>query len=378
MRIGIYGRVMLKPGSGIVRYSFELTQALLKYHPENEYVLYFMKGSVPKLDFKGKYEVREIDIPYALWRTSLFTNALKKDNIDVFHSMAYTTPAVPRRMRKVAIVSTFHGLHAEYFWWSLKENAYSFLNYRIAAKFADRILCVSQKLKEEVHERLGKRMDEIDVTYFGINQKFEPLGAKDKRKYAKYLNEKYHIPEEGFVLYAGGGNSYNKNVITVLKAWKLLKEKYGFNLPLVIARVELSGFRDALRILDLKEGKDVIGFQWVGDDLAYMYGCADISIYPSIYEGVGFPIIESMACGVPTIISNASAMPECAGGAAEIVEKPRSAEEWAEKVYALHNDKRRQKKLVALGIKRAKVFTWENVAHDTVKSYKKAMEQVSH
>ncbi len=80
-----------------------------------------------------------------------------------------------------------------------------------------------------------------------------------------------------------------------------------------------------------------------GKDLQLLYGCALLSVDPSsIYEGLGFPIIEAMACGTPVITSRASSFPpEAAGGAALLVDKPTDSKEWAKKVYELSKDKKK-------------------------------------
>ncbi len=115
----------------------------------------------------------------------------------------------------------------------------------------------------------------------------------------------------------------NKNTDTMLRAWSILKHKYNSTMPLVLTRVDMVKLAPRLKELKLEEGKDVIGLTWVyGKDLQLLYGCALLSVYPSIYEGLGFPIIEAMACGTPVITSRASALPEAAGGAALLVDKP--------------------------------------------------------
>ena len=139
----------------------------------------------------------------------------------------------------------------------------------------------------------------------------KPLTSAQKAKAMRYLRGKYKVGPNGFVLYVGG-NLKNKNVITVLRAWKLLKEKYNFKMPIIIARVSYDDISDQLAELGLSKG-DVIAIPWIGADLHLFYSCATISIYPSLFEGLGFPIIESMACGTPVITSNISALPEAAG-----------------------------------------------------------------
>ena len=379
MKVGIYGRIFFKPGSGIVRYSFELMESLAKYHPENEYVIYINKNSKPIPKFGKNVKIRKVNLPYALWRTALFTRIMDKDKIDVYHSMSYTLPLVPSFCRKVKIVSTFHGLHSEYlkhqtgrFISDLVETVYWVLNYRTASYFADRIISVSDTLANEINKLYHKPRKYIDTTYFGTDEKLKPISDGKKEEVKRYLSKKYGLPSK-YITYIGGGMAKNKNLDTIVKAWGLLKRK-GLKAPLVATRISTKQIAQLLEELDLKEGKDVIGLEWIdGKDLPSLYACAVMDVYPSLYEGLGFPIIEAMKCGTPVITSNVSAMPEAAGGAALLVKNPKNEKEWAEKIFLLYNDKELQERLRNLGIKRAGRFTWRRVANDTIDSYKKCI-----
>ena len=373
MRIGIYGKLLVKPGSGIVRYATELTESLVNNDKTNEYVIYLHRKDVKKLKLKGKYEIREVGLPYILWRTPLFTKILDEDNINVFHSQGYNLPLVPRSVRKVRFVSTFHGLLP--FWHSFRENIYSGLNFRFAAMFADRIISVSDTVRHEIHDTYGKPLADIDVTYFGLNENLKPLSKKEINTAKKQLL-KYGLKYQGYVAYIGGAMRPNKNLDTILSAWSLLKKRYGWKIPLLITRVDMAALKKKLDALDLKEGIDIIGSKWIEEkDIRYLYAGALIAIYPSVYDGLGFPIIEAMACGAPVITSNIAAMPEAAGGAGLLVDRPKDPEEWVNKIIQLSKDKKLRSKLIQLGLEHAKDFTWKKVAKETVDTYRKAAQK---
>ncbi len=372
MRIGIDGRIFIKPGSGMVRYSFELTQSLLSFAPENEYIVYVYKNAShkEKINFKGNYKIREVSLPPILWRTPLFTKILDRDKLDVYHSMHYIVPFVPKQMRKTAILCTCHGMFVKYP--NLKEKFYWGVNYWASAKFSDRIITVSDQMQKEMHERYGTPFEKMDSGYLGINENLRVITAKEKAEFMQRLGKKYGLGNSGFVSYLGAGMAPNKNVITIIRAWKILREKYNFKLPIIITRVKIEKLKPEIEANGLKPGIDVIGVEWLDEeDVLPLYGCADINVYASVYEGAGWPVIEAMACGTPVIISNASAMPEVAGGAALMVEKPMDPEEWAQKIYTLHTDKALREKLIRLGIERAKKFNWEEVAKRVIIIYQK-------
>lgn len=382
MRVGINGRIFFKPGSGIVRYSFELTQSLTKYHPENEYIVYIYKYSKPMPKFEKGIKIKELSLPYVLWRTPLFTKILDHDKIDVFHSMSYSMPFITSRFRKVKMVASFHGLQSEYFknqtghfFEDLKQSVYWILNYRTASYFSDRLITVSDTLAQEIHEKYHKPLDLIDTVFFGVNDELKPVDSDVKPQILEHLSNKYNIPKE-YVAYIGGGLDQNKNLNTILEAFALLKQR-GNNLTLVVTRVDTSLISSDLERLGLEEGKDVIGIKWLDEsDLASLYSCAIMEVYPSLYEGFGFPIIEAMKCGTPVITSGISAMPEAAGEAALLIRNPKDPEEWATKISLLSGDLALQDKLRELGIVRSKKFTWSRVADDTIASYSKSLTRV--
>lgn len=377
MKIGIDGRIFVKPGSGIVRYSFELTQHLIQHHPEHEYYIYVYKNSNyrEKIKFKGKYRLRVVSWPRPLWRTKLFTDMLDKDGIDVYHSMHLIVPYVPRWMRKVAIIHTCHGINPNDQWSSLKDELYWRPNLVAQAMFSDRIICVSNDTKKALHERYNVPLNRMDVGYVGIAKDMKPLGRRQKENGTKYLDRRYKTGKNGFVLYVGG-TLKNKNIPTVLKTWKILKKKYGFKMPIVITRIGYDNIDEQLEELRLVKERDVIAIPWIKEnDLHLFYSCAIISIYPSLFEGLGWPIIESMACGTPVITSKISAMPEAAGNAGMLVNRPTDPSEWADKVYMLCNDKKLRDALIKKGLEHAKRFNWNRIADDAIKTYIKACKK---
>jgi len=111
---------------------------------------------------------------------------------------------------------------------------------------------------------------------------------------------------------------------------------------------------------------------WLGEvddeELARQYRGARCLVYASLYEGFGLPVAEAMACGCPVVTSNVSALPEVAGDAALLVD-PGSVEAIAAGIAALWTDPDRRRELAARGRARARCFTWERAAQETVAVY---------
>ena len=92
-------------------------------------------------------------------------------------------------------------------------------------------------------------------------------------------------------------------------------------------------------------------------------------LFPSLREGFGIPIIEAMACGVPVITSNTSAMPEVAAGAACLVD-PTNTDCIYIAIEKIRSDDAYKKLLIQKGFKRYKSFSWENAAKKVLEIYK--------
>jgi len=174
------------------------------------------------------------------------------------------------------------------------------------------------------------------------------------------------------VLYVGS-NKPHKNLVRLIEAWRKIRlQPYS----LVIA-----GFWD-LRYPEPQEramSLDLKGsIQFVGEiaeaDLPALYSGAELFVFPSLVEGFGLPILEAMACGVSTVTSNTSAMPEVAGDAAVFI-NPFNVDSLAEAIYRVLNDKDHRATLKHKGFERAKQFTWKRCAAETLRVYNRVMNK---
>jgi glycosyltransferase involved in cell wall biosynthesis len=116
----------------------------------------------------------------------------------------------------------------------------------------------------------------------------------------------------------------------------------------------------AVDSLNLKDRVHFIGFA-DDADLPALYSAAKCVAFPSLYEGFGLPVLESMACGTPVVTSNVSSLVEVAGNAALLVD-PYSTERIASALIWLLTDEELRAKLIAEGFKQASRFTWESAA----------------
>ena len=200
------------------------------------------------------------------------------------------------------------------------------LSLRLTARSADAVVAVSAFTRDEIVDLLDVPSDRIRVCHNGIEPVFTADGPA----------------VDGDYVLAVGTLEPRKNLARAVEAARLA----GVELRVVGAR----GWG----------GVDVPG--WVGriDDteLAALYRGARCLVFPSLYEGFGLPIVEAMACGTPVVTSRGGATEEVAGGAAVLVDA-RSSDQIA---AGIEEASRRRDELVALGLERARAFTWKGAA----------------
>jgi len=165
-----------------------------------------------------------------------------------------------------------------------------------------------------------------------------------------------------------------KNVVTLMKAFRKLMEKGFDGYKLVIAGDKGWLYEEIFKEVDRSDLKHEILFLGVvrDADLPMLYNCADMFVYPSLYEGFGLPPLEAMACGIPVIISNTSSLPEVIGNAGIMVD-PGDVNSLSEAMYNVLEDKELRSQMSKNGLKRAKLFSWEKAAKEILEIYDEAL-----
>jgi alpha-1,3-rhamnosyl/mannosyltransferase len=113
------------------------------------------------------------------------------------------------------------------------------------------------------------------------------------------------------------------------------------------------------------------------DDLALLYQSAAVLLFPSLYEGFGFPVLEAMRQGLPVVCGRVSSLPEVAGPAAEYVDDPRDEAALAAALDRVLTDERRRRELGRRGRSRAAGFTWERCAQGVIEVIRSLLQRPS-
>ncbi|MCS7204122.1 MAG: glycosyltransferase family 4 protein [Leptospiraceae bacterium] len=244
--------------------------------------------------------------------------------------------------------------------------AYAKLLLSNIVRRAKAIVTVSRYTKQRLQEVFPFHKDNIYVVHNGINH--EVFYPATKNEISEFKN-KYHLPNE-FLLVVGIGKKH-KNLDTLLIALKRLWKEKNFKLPLVVAGTnrKVPNYVKDLITKDIE--KNLLFLPFIPkQEIRLLYASSLAFIMPSKIEGFGFPLLEAMACGVPTISSNKASLPEIAEKATLYFD-PYNPEEIEQSILKITHDSKLRNHLIQEGKKQAKKFDWKTHVRKLIEIYKK-------
>lgn len=373
MTIGVDIRVLGSPArGGVQEYAERLLAHLVSVDEAITFKLFYSsyRGRAPALPWADGRRVRlyAFRIPNQVFSVGArFLNAPKVDmlmgGVDVFFSPHFFLAPLSGDTKRV---TTFHDLSYEYFpeFFSRRQRLWHWFPTRPAwqAKFSDRIIAVSESTKHDLVRTYDIDPAKISVIASGVDRAFSrPLSDVLER----FRSEK-RLPER-FVLFLGTLEP-RKNVIGVIRAFNRLKRSGAFgDLDLVIAGAPGWLYQDIFS--EAERSPHVGSIRFVGSvsdqERVLYYAAASAFVYPSFFEGFGMPPLEAMACGTPVVVSRTSSLPEVVADAGILV-NPYDIAAIAAALSDVLNDQRLRQELIRKGVARAKQFSWERCARETV------------
>jgi glycosyltransferase involved in cell wall biosynthesis len=253
------------------------------------------------------------------------------------------------------------GLSARYITW-------------INAKLAKKVITISEWSKRDLVEAYGLAPERIQVTYLGYDKGLYNESLPDGDASATLL-ARFGI-RRPFVLHHGMVQ-VRKNVHRLIQAWDSVMDRYkSFDAQLVLAGPMGLGHELILRVLQSSRNRRqiIVTGALPDSELVLLVKNASLCVIPSLYEGFCLPMVEAMACGVPTVASKSSCIPEVSGGVLEYFD-PHSIEEMEETVRRALEDSELRNRLRSLGLTRAAYFSWERCARETLNIFTETHEQ---
>lgn len=364
MKLGFDAKRAFLNTSGLGNYSRNTLNALQKYFPENEYSLYTPEIKIGMLEQQEKFRIyappkKMSKFHKSIWRNFKVSSEFGLHQIELFHGLSNE---LPRSIHKTGIPSvvTIHDLifirYPRFYKFFDRQIFHSKVSY--ACKAATKIIAISEQTKADLIEFKNADPKKIEVIHQAISPLFFEKAETQKVK------AKYNLPNQ-FVLTVGTIEE-RKNQLSIIQA---LQAK-NLDLPLIMIGSPTSYCNDIHKYI-AKENlkKQVIFLKNIPEkDLAAIYHLAELSVYISVFEGFGLPVIESMACGCPVITSNVSCLPETAGNAALLC-SPGNIEELGEHIYKTITDSEFKSQLIAKGKKRAEEFQAKNYVEKLISLY---------
>ena len=357
-----------KVGVGI--YAFNLARKIYELDKRNTYFILIQDddASLDHLNcerlkvIKVKSKILRNDFMMVLFEQFIIPCLAFKYKISLIHSLHFSFPLLARAKKVVTIHDlTFFKIPACH---RIINVFYFKLFIYLSSLFADKIITDSRSTLNDFLEIFKTDPRKTKVIYLAKNDSLKPDMDREKIEQVK---KKYCI--EGEYLLFIGTIEPRKNVKNLILAFaKFLRENNAYKL--VISGKKGWHYEEALgfpKKLGLE--KEIIFTGFISeDDKPCLLAGAKIFIYPSLYEGFGIPVLEALACGIPTITSNISSMPEIAQDAALLID-PLNIEELYLSIKRLINDIDLYSSLKQKSIEQAKKFSWEKTALETLEVY---------
>jgi glycosyltransferase involved in cell wall biosynthesis len=301
-----------------------------------------------------------------LWEQLWQPVELRREGIDLLHSMAFVQPVA----LGCAGVVTIYDLSFFLFPQRLPSWRRAYLRWGTAAsaRRATRVIAISSSSKNDIVRLLGVSEGRVDVVSCGVDEDFRPIEGEEQ---LEALRKKWQLPPE--MLLFVGTLEPRKNLTTLLHSYALLRRRFDPP-PLVVGGPKGWRHEEVFSLAEELDLDELVHFPGYipRDELPLWYNAASLFVYPSLYEGFGLPPLEAMACGTPVVASNTSALPEVVGDAGLLVE-PTDVEEMADAMYRVLADVELKNTLREKGLERAKAYSWQRTALETAKTYDRAM-----
>ena len=369
MKIGLDTHAAEREGHGNGTYIRNLARELVRLDSPHEFLFYAVDAGHPfyrEFASAPRVRVRPVGARSPLLRLpAALPRAVRRDAPDVLH-VQYIAPPFHRG----PLVATIHDLgflsvprtFSRAFVWRSR------LLVRRTARRAGTIITGSADARDHIVRAYGLPPGKVEVVPYGIEDSYRIHLPEAERRgilAARGLTRPY--------LLSVGRLNPRKNLPALVRAFAGLKARRRVPHALVIAGMEdfdTAAVRAEIRGAGAAPG-DVVFAGCVPDrEMPALYQGADVFVYPSLFEGVGLPVLEAMASGVPVVTSNTSSLPEISGGAALLVD-PRDEAQLSAAMERLLADPALREDCVRRGLDRAAVFRWDAAARRTLDIYER-------
>lgn len=368
MRFALNAMQVRAAKSGVGQYIHALVEAMLRNATEDEFTIYCSASNVENYRYPApnlETRVWGISSPKSLrllHQYAFLSGEIRRGAYDVFHGMSNFLPP----FRACPYVVTIHDLsyyvHPERCPFVRRQYWYTMTARTVAV--ANAIITDSENSRKDIERFFPAAAGRIFVVSPAAHARFRKLEISREQSILAELKI-----DRPYVLFVGTLEP-GKNIVRTIQAFDKIASEFPEHLLLlagdrgwlydeILAVAKSAGSADRIRMLGHVSDGAVVE----------LLNFCDLFVFPSLYEGFGLPPLEAMQCGAPVVTSNTSSLPEVVGDAA-ITVSPDSVDEISRAMRLVLSDESLSRDLRRRGPDRARLFSWDRAAIETLKVYR--------
>ncbi|NBX17837.1 MAG: glycosyltransferase family 1 protein [Proteobacteria bacterium] len=363
--IGLNGRFLVAQRTGVQRSAYRLFRTVIEQGDQFNFILFTGDSEIFAPEWQ-RPNVQVVTSPLSqrtvmrnhMWEQFELPRLAKRFGVDLLHSPANLAPIAYSGKSIVNIHDLCFLVQPA--WFSLSFRLiYRWLVPKIARN-SSIVVTNSNYSKNDILKFLRLSVDRIRLTYWSVDPIFYEF------------NQPLHMRDDRIIFV--GSLEPRKNLIGLLRAFSIYKQRHPESQTrLTVVGCESPLFADVgINRQDVRKDVDFRGY--ISDrELAELFGRSRALIYPSFYEGFGFPPLEAMAAGTPVVTSRTSSLPEVVGDAALLVD-PYSPEDIADNIARALNPETAAT-LARRGFEQVKKFSWDRVGQHMLAIYSEILAE---
>ena len=364
MRIGFDAKRAFRNNTGLGNYSRFIINGLIEFYPENKYFL-FSNGHAKHPELKHSAPIETINIGNGILGTLKRAISYGNKNLDILHGLSNELPFFAKNGKTKLIVSIHDLLFIRFpeFYPFFDRHIYLAKTKRACAQ-ADVIIAISEQTKQDLIEFLKIPADKIIVHYQSCHPQFWKYYSEAEIETAR---AKYGITKP-YILQVGTLEN-RKNALLTLQAFNKSTSKNDFQL--VFLGKKTAYCEDLYQFVTQNNLTNKVVFIHHSDfsDFPLLYQGAKLSVYPSLFEGFGIPVLEALCSNVPVITSKDGCFVEV-GGDAVIYIDPRNSDELQNEIDNILTNEDFRLTLIEKGRIQKEKFVPQKLINELIEIYK--------